>query len=91
MCLCVFVFVCVCVCVCVQLVCDHSEWFLDISAVSGEAAGRLFEGWGVQKTTKNYHKGVAVLPTPDGVLHRGSHYWRKCIGVGTQDTNFFFL
>ena len=25
-------------------------------------------------------KGVAVLPTPDGVWHRDSHYWRKFIG-----------
>ena len=28
------------------------------------------------------------IPTPDGVWHRDSHYWRKYIGWGTQDTDF---
>ena len=26
------------------------------------------------------HKGVGVVATPDGVWHRDSHNWRKCIG-----------
>ena len=29
-----------------------------------------------------------MLPTPDGVWHRDSHYWRKFVGGGTQDTDF---
>ena len=33
--------------------------------------------------------GMADLEvTPKGVWHRDSHYWRKCIGGCTQDTNF---
>ena len=29
-----------------------------------------------------------MVATPDGVWHRDSHYWRKFIGEGTQDTDF---
>ena len=34
------------------------------------------------------HTGARVVPTPDGVWHRDSHYWRKVIERGTQDTDF---
>ena len=26
------------------------------------------------------YKGVRVVPTPDGVWHKDSHYWRSFIG-----------
>ena len=30
------------------------------------------------------NEGVGVVPTPDGVWHRDSHYWRKFIGGGVH-------
>ena len=29
---------------------------------------------------QNKYKGARVVPTPDGVWHKDSHYWRKFIG-----------
>ena len=33
------------------------------------------------------YQGAWVVATPHGVWHRDSHYWRKFIGGGTQDTD----
>ena len=38
---------------------------------------------------KSNHKGVAVLPTPDGIWHRDSHYRSQLIGEGVQVAEFY--